>query len=96
MEYTKVSSREFQHNFSKYISLSKTNPIVVTWHGRNEVMLIDPIKFDVSIKLKKTKDIMNSKFIGMYKNDKNLKGKTTAKIADNLRKVAWYGKQNFS
>lgn len=92
MEYTKIGSREFQHNFSKYISLSKTNPIVVTWHGRDEIMLIDPIKFDVNIKPKKNKDIMNSKFIGMFKNNKDLKSKTTTEIATNLRKVAWYGK----
>ena len=92
MEYKKVSSREFQHNFSKYISLSRISPIILTLYGKDEVMLIDPMKFQINIKVNKNKDIMNSKFIGMYKNDKKLKDKTSTQIADNLRKDPWYGK----
>ncbi|MBI4130829.1 type II toxin-antitoxin system Phd/YefM family antitoxin [Candidatus Roizmanbacteria bacterium] len=88
-----VNVRELQHNLTKYLELSKAHPVLVTKYGRNEVLLINPEEYEVIEKLKKKKDIMSSQFIGMYKNRKDWKNKSSQKIARNLREKAWYGEK---
>jgi hypothetical protein len=44
------------------------------------------------VKKKTMMNIMSSPFIGMNKNKKGWKGKSSVKIAQELREKAWYGK----
>ena len=91
----KVSIRELQHNFSNYLEIAKIKPLLVTKHGRDEIVLVNPNQYKIvkNKTIKKTsEDIMASPFIGVHKNKKEWKGKTSVEIANELRRQAWYGK----
>ena len=67
----KVSVRELQHKLSNYLELAKVKPLLVTKHGKDEVILVNPKQYKIvktKTKKKTVKDIMVSPFIGMYKN----------------------------
>jgi len=90
----KVSVRELQHKLSNYLELAKVKPLLVTKHGKDEVILVNPKQYKIvktKTKKKTVKDIMVSPFIGMYKNKREWKGKSSVEIANELRKKAWYG-----
>ena len=90
MEYKKVSSREFQHNISKYITLSKVTPILLTKHGESEAMIVNPKHYTKQNNTNTKNNIMNSDFIGMHSVE--YKNKPSTQISKNLREKAWYGK----
>ena len=90
----KVSVRELQHKLSNYLELAKVKPLLVTKHGKDEVILVNPKQYKIvktKTKKKTVKDILASPFIGMYKNKREWKGKSSVEIANELRKKAWYG-----
>ncbi|SRR3989304_6968824 len=90
----KVSIRNLQHKLSDYIELAKVKPLLVTKHGSDVVILVNPNQYKIvksKVKKKTSKDIMVSPFIEMFKNKKEWKGKSPIKIAEELRKKAWYG-----
>jgi len=91
----KVSVRELQHNLASYLELAKVAPISITKHGKDEVIMINPEKYKVTKKVSAKKgkvDIMSLPFVGMHKNRKDWKGKSTVEIAEDLRHRATYGK----
>jgi hypothetical protein len=90
-----VSVRELQHNLASYLNLAKIAPLSITKYGKNEVIIVNPKDYVITKKkaIKQVKkDLMNSPFIGMHKNRKDWKGKTSVEIASKLRSDAWYGK----
>lgn len=90
----KVSVRELQHNLSSFLELVKSKPLTVTRYGKEEVVLVNPRQYKITRKKTKKglkKDIMSSAFIGMNREKKSWKGKTSSQIAGELRKRAWYG-----
>lgn len=90
-----VSVRELQHNLSDYLKLAKTTPLLITKYGRKEIVLINPETYRITKKKamkKPSRDIMDSLFIGLNKNKKAWRGKTSGQIAQKLRKKAWYGR----
>lgn len=95
MQQKTASVRELQHNLSSLMEMAKTTPVIITKHGREEILLLNPENFKLTpIKREKIKnaDIMDSKFIGFHKGNKNYQNKSSAEIATNLRKQAFYGK----
>ncbi len=91
----KVSVRELQHKLTNYLEIAKIKPLLVTKHGRDEVVMLNPKQYKlVKNKAKKNNlvNIMSSPFIGMYKERKAWKNKSSVKIAQELREKAWYGK----
>ena len=91
----KISVRQLQHNLSDYLELAKIGPLTITKYGKEEVVMVNPKKFKITkmVSDKKPKeDIMASTFIGMYKNKKEWRGKSSIDIAENLKNRAWYGK----
>ena len=91
----KISVRDLQHKLSSYLEVAKIKPLLVTKHGKDEVVLVNPKQYKIvktKTKKKTTKDIMASPFIGMYKNKREWKGKPSVEIAEELRKKVGYGK----
>lgn len=91
-----ASVRDVQHNLSSYLDLAKNTPVIITKYGKETAVLVNPEKYEIkkkgTYKSMSAEDIMNDGFIGMYKNKKDWKGKSTAEIVKDLRKRAWYGK----
>ncbi|PIR43934.1 hypothetical protein COV24_00010 [candidate division WWE3 bacterium CG10_big_fil_rev_8_21_14_0_10_32_10] len=86
-----VNIRKIQHNFSRYVDIAKLEPLIITRYGKKEVIMLSAENYSAVKKIPKTKNIMESKFIGMYKNKKSWAKKSTKEIANSLRKKAWYG-----
>lgn len=94
-ELTKVSVRELQHKLAEYLEIAKVKPLLVTKHGKDSVILANPKNYKIvktNEKKNNLENIMSHPFIGMHKNRKDWKNKSTAKIAEELRYKAWYGK----
>ena len=88
-----TNMRDFQHKLSFYIELAKTFPITVTKHGKAVATLVNLDTHTFKKKsTQKTEDLTKSEFVGMHKNKKGWKNKSTAKIASELRNSAWYGR----
>jgi len=88
----KVSVRQLQHNLSDFLELAKSTPLLITKYGKQEVLLVNPDQVKITKTARRTsKDILSSPFIGMNKNKRSWKGKSSAEIAEQLRKRAWYG-----
>jgi len=92
---TKVSVRELQHKLSDYLELAKVKPLLVTKNGKDTAIIANPDKYKI-VKTRPKKrsldNIMSHPFIGLHKNRKDWKNKSAAKIAEELRNKAWYGK----
>ena len=91
----KVTVRELQHKLSDYLEIAKVKPILVTKNGKNAAIVVNPNNFkivEMKEKKKSLDDIMSLPFIGMHKNKKEWKGKSTNQITAELRRKAWYGK----
>ena len=92
LEPKKIGVRDFQHNLSRHINSVKHRPLVVTKHGEDVLLVSDPATSHLKREPKKKKLLTEDlKFFGMYKNRKDWKGKSSAQIARELRRVAWYG-----
>lgn len=96
MKKTKhVSLRDFHHNLSMYLGMSKINPIYITKNGKEQVVIIDPDTYEYKKRRVKKSSLDKrdaiSDFIGMYKNRKDWEGKSSSTIAAKLRKDSWYG-----
>ena len=92
---TPVSIQELQHNLSVYLELAKSKPLAVTQLGKEEIWLVNPVRFRIT-KRKNRANVKRgnprqSAFIGYYKNRPDWQGKSHAEIAHDLRKTAWYG-----
>jgi hypothetical protein len=97
MKNTKqINVRDFQHNLSMYMGMAELAPLSITKNGIEKAVLVNPKKYSIKKKSKKPtagpESIMGSAFIGMYKNRKDWKNKSNAKISKELREKAWYGK----
>lgn len=100
VKQNKINIREFQHNVTTYLELAKTVPITITKYGVDEAVIVNTDFFKL-IKKNKTKEkgqkmvnLMNLEFVGLHKNRKDWKDKTSMQIAKKLRKEAWHGKKN--
>ncbi len=87
----KVNIRELQHNLANYLELAKTTPLIITKHGKEEVMIFNPVKYDVKEKVSPTAKLKDSNFIGMYKDRKEWQGIPDHTIATKLRSDSWDG-----
>lgn len=91
----KVSVRDLQHNLAAYLDMASQSPIEVTKNGTPKAVILDLENFTYkkrSLKTKpKTKNILNSKFIGMHKERPDWKEKSNSEATEELRKKAWYG-----
>jgi len=78
-----------------YLDLVKLKPISITRNGVEEAVLINPTLFKFKkvpqLSNGKPRDIMKAKFVGMYKNRRNWRGKSNSEVANGLRERAWYG-----
>lgn len=93
-EPRKVGIRDFQHNFADHYIQAKRRPIIVTKYGRDQLIVADVDTFELRKIGKPTSKLTSDmEFFGMYKNRKAWKNKSSARIAMDLRKAAWYGKK---
>lgn len=94
IEPKRIGIRDFQHNFSKHFMTAKVTPIVVTRFGEDQLIVANSESYEFikkgNPKSKLTPDL---KFFGLYKDRKGWKGKSSARIARDLRKAAWYGEK---
>ena len=88
----KVTVRDLQHNLATYLEMAKAGPIVVTKHGKEAVLMINPVKYHYTEKANKPYNVKGTKFIGMYKDRKDWEGLSNSEVANNLRNDSWYSK----
>ena len=94
MEPKRIGVREFQHNFSKYITAVKHRPVVVTKFGRDQLIVAASDVYELKKKPDSQKKLTSDlEFFGMYKNRRGWKDKPAARIARDLRRAAWYGQK---
>lgn len=92
-----ASVREVQHNFAQYLDYAKNTPVTITKYGEDTAVLVNPEKYNV-IRKQKTREsvdlegILNSGFIGMYKDREDWKGRDPVKIARELNEKSLHGK----
>ncbi|HLB51401.1 MAG TPA: hypothetical protein VJL30_00610 [Patescibacteria group bacterium] len=88
----KVTVRALQHNLAAYLEMAKADPIVVTKHGNDEVLMINPVKYHYTEKTNKPYRVKDTKFVGMYKDREDWKGLSNSDVTNKLRNDSWYGK----
>ncbi|KKU31180.1 MAG: hypothetical protein UX44_C0007G0004 [candidate division WWE3 bacterium GW2011_GWA1_46_21] len=88
----KVAMRDLQHNLTMYVEMAKVAPVVVTKHGKEAVLMINPVKYHYMEKKNKPYRTKDAKFIGMYKDRKDWEGLSNSDVANKLRGASWYGK----
>ncbi len=90
MEPKRIGVRDFQHNFSKYVTVAKHRPVVVTKFGKDQLIVAATDAYELKRKPSPQKKLTSDlEFFGMYKNRKDWKGKSSTQILRELRREAW-------